>query len=363
MPTPLKELYFTDKFIAELAAVLTEAWPDFPAEKFHAELAAGELQTLELKDKMRLISQSLRATLPDDYPEALRLLRQVAPNFGGFDAMVFPDFVEQYGLDDFDLSMEGLAFFTPLCSSEFGVRPFLAQEPERALAYLRRWAEDANEHLRRLASEGCRPRLPWAGPLRGFIADPAPILPILEKLKGDPALYVRKSVANNLNDISKDHPEIVLEIGERWLGERAETDWIVKQASRTLLKKGNPRAMRLFGFGDPVQVGVADVRWEPERPLINASAQLTFTLQQRAETPLKLRLEYVVHFLKKNGKLSPKVFQISEGLVPPGSRIVTKSHSFEQRSTRTHLPGEQQVAIIVNGVEQARLTFELGPAS
>ena len=308
---------------------------------------------------MRHLSHCLHATLPEDYPQALEMLKQVVPSFRGLQAMVFADYVECYGLEHWKLSMPALGYFTPFGSSEFAVRPFLARDPSRAMAYMYAWAEDENEHVRRLASEGCRPQLPWAMNLPAFQEDPSLILPVLEALKDDPSEYVRKSVANNLNAISKDHPDRVLDICERWIGHSKERDWIVKHACRTMLKAGNRRALILFGFGDPTHLHVETLTLDRERLPIGEALQYTFDLCVEGQEPCKVRLELGVYYCKARGNLSRKIFQIREATYEPGRHTVTRGHSFQERTTRKHHPGEHQLSILVNGVEKAKVSFLL----
>jgi 3-methyladenine DNA glycosylase AlkC len=313
--------------------------------------------TRALKDKMRHVSRCLHETLPQDYPQALDILLQVAPAFRGFDASVLADYVECYGLAHWDLSLPALATLTRYGSAEFAVRPFLARDPQRAMAYLRAWAEDENVDVRRLASEGCRPRLPWAMDLPAFKRDPSLILPILEALKDDDAAYVRKSVANNLNAISKDHPEWVLDVCERWVGHSRNTDWIVKHACRTMLKAGNRRAMQLFGFADPAQLRVSDLCLERGALRIGEELRFSFALHVEAQESCLVRLELGVHYVKSRGRRSYKIFQLGEGRYDPGSHVISRSRSFQDRSTRKHYPGEHRTAIVVNGVEMAQASF------
>jgi 3-methyladenine DNA glycosylase AlkC len=317
---------------------------------------------MALKQKMRHVTTCLQESLPQEYSQAVAILRHVGPAFSGFDAMVFPDYVECYGLDHWELSMEALAEFTLLCSSEFAVRPFIAADAGRAMPHLYAWSIDENEHLRRLSSEGCRPRLPWAMALPDFKVDPTPILPILETLKDDPSEYVRKSVANNLNDISKDNPDIVLEICERWHGQSPRTDWIAKRGCRTLLKAGNTRALMLFGFGDPAGVTVDGLAVDNTYPRIGDSIHFSYDLHVGGVQPILLRQEYAVAYMKASGKPSRKIFQINEVETEPGVCVVTRTLSFADLSTRKHYPGAHQIAIIVNGVEKASISFELRPA-
>ena len=189
--------------------------------------------------------------------------------------------------------------------------------------------------------------------------DPSLILPILEKLKDDPEEFVRKSVANNLNDISKDHPELVLDICERWQGNSKNTDWIIKQACRTLLKHGNKRAMLLFGFANPGQMQIENLQFTDLSPKIGDEISFSFNLNLSTKKKQKVRLEYIVHFVKSNGKTSPKVFQMKEVVIPPGVHPVQKKHSFANMSTRKHFAGKHTFQIVVNGEVKAEETIQL----
>lgn len=359
MPEKLKDLFFSSSFVERLGAAIEQVYPAFDQAKFTGLVFDDRWETRELKEKMRHISRCLHAVLPGHYPEALPILTRVAPLFNGFDAMVFPDYVECYGLEHWDLSLPALALFTQQASSEFAIRPFLAQDPRRAMAYLAAWAEDKNHHVRRLASEGCRPRLPWAMALPAFKEDPSLVLPILEKLKDDESEFVRKSVANNLNDISKDHPELVLDLCERWYGASKNTDWIVKHACRTLLKAGNERALRLFDFSAPADIRVEKLTLDKKELWIGSDLRFSFELRVAGDEPGRVRLEYKIDYTKATGRLSPKIFQLREANFNPGSHHISRKHSFQNRSTRKHFPGQHRLAIIVNGIEKARASFEL----
>ncbi len=362
MAERLKDRFFSDKFIEELGDAILRLYPDFDKAEFSRLVYSDDWENKELKERMHHISHGMMATLPEDYARALKILTGIAPNFQGFNVMIFPDFVEKYGMDDWDLSLPALAFFTKLCSSEFAIRPFLAKNPERAMHYMYKWAEDENYHLRRLASEGCRPRLPWAMSLPVFKKDPALILPILETLQDDPVLYVRMSVANNLNDISKDHPDLVLDICERWYGHSKNTDWIVKRACRTMLKAGNKRALILFGFGDPDQLDVQGFSFDRQTLAIGDELRFSFELKLSDREVRRVRLEYGVDYVKANNKTSRKIFQIKEADFEAGSHTIKKKHSFKDLSTRKHYPGRHQFTIIINGVEKATGKVELSPA-
>ncbi len=359
MPEKLTDIFFSDSFLRKLAESLAATYPAFDIERFLALVHDETWEGLELKAKMHHITRALHETLPQDFPEALSILKSVAPSFHGFDSMVFPDYVASYGLDHWELSMPALALFTPLCSSEYAVRHFIARDPQRAMAYVGTWAEDGDEHVRRLASEGSRPRLPWGMALNAFKADPTPLLPILEKLKDDPSEYVRKSVANNLNDISKDHPEWVLDLCEAWYGHSQRTDWIVKHACRGLLKKGNRRAMRLFGFAEPAHIHVEELSLKRTALAIGEELDYAFDLRVEGQERCKVRLELRVDYVRSGGKKSRKVFQLGEARYPPGTHRIERRLSLVDRSVRKHHPGQHRLVVVVNGVEKAQAHFDL----
>ncbi|MBW7886393.1 MAG: DNA alkylation repair protein [Caldilineaceae bacterium] len=359
MPEPLKNLFFTPESLNKLANAIKDVYRAFDAGKFLELIYASGWEARELKDRMHHTAACLAATLPAEYDAALAILERVVPHIQGFDAMVFPDFVETYGRDDWERSMPALAFFTQFASSEFAVRPFLDEDSSRAMAYLYQWAEDPNPHVRRLASEGCRPRLPWAMALSQFKADPSPILPVLERLKDDESDFVRRSVANNLNDISKDHPDLMLDICERWYGQSERTDWIVKHACRSLLKAGNRRAMALFGFDVPENIAVKRLRLEPPALQIGQTLIFSFDLHVIGEGEQRVRVEYAIDYVRASGDRNRKVFHFSERIYIPGIYFLRKQQPMADLTTRRHYPGEHCLAIIVNGRELASTKFEL----
>lgn len=225
----LKDRYFQHVFFDKLVKEISTIYPLFDAEKFLKLLYVEDWDSKELKARMRHVSQCLHQILPANYPEAVDVMKLVAPKFNDFDAMLFPDFVEVFGTNDWNTSMEALELFTQYSSAEFAIRPFIEKYFDKTMAKMLEWSTHTNYHVRRLASEGCRPRLSWASPLRMLKKDPKAILPILENLKADETDYVRRSVANNLNDIAKDHPEAVIKIAKRWFGEGKSTKYIAQE--------------------------------------------------------------------------------------------------------------------------------------
>lgn len=357
----LKEMFNEERF-RQIAAEMVAIYPAFDSVRF-LELSLPGLEPLTLMQRMRRMSESLAATLPPDYREAIAILRRLAPRINhNFVSIVLPDYVGLYGLDDFDFSMEALKYFTTFGSSEFAVREFLRHDLARGLAIMEQWSRDENEHVRRLASEGCRPRLPWSFRLDALITDPSPVAPILENLKADPSLYVRKSVANHLNDITKDHPEWVLERIARWPLENPHTAWIAKRALRTLIKKGDPRALAVIGAGEKAQVTLHEFTVQPRTIKLGASITLSLRLESTAADPQRLVVDYTIHYVKKSGGTSPKVFKLKEFTLEPGASVVlSRRQSIRNFTTRVHYPGRHEVEVMVNGETLARDYFDLLP--
>jgi 3-methyladenine DNA glycosylase AlkC len=357
MPEPLKNLYSID-LIESLGEQVSSLYDDFDTKGFFRHVIDDEWKDKELKERMKHISESLHQYLPMKYSEAIEILTKSASKFSGFQYMFFPGFVELYGLNEFEKSIQALEHFTKHSSSEFAVRPFIIKYNHKMMGQIEAWAESENHHVRRLASEGCRPRLPWAMSLPVFKQDPTPILPILEKLKNDDSEYVRRSVANNLNDISKDNPKIVIGVAKKWLGNNQQTDWIIKHACRTLLKQGQPEIMKLFGFKKPEHIEVRNFI-TPKTVEMGGNLAFSFTLESHQEKLGKLRIEYAIDFVKKNGNQSRKSFKISESEVSGNNKIIIKSHSFRKISTRKYYTGNHGIGIIVNGHELADMKFLL----
>ncbi len=349
---------FNYESLHEVALAIQSVYQSFQVDEFLTSIMDETWDGLELKARGRKISTSLGKHLPADYGEALTILEKAVAGLPV--AVFFPDFVEVYGQNenDWDLSISALERNTKYWSSEFVVRPFIIKHEERMMAQMYTWSKHENEHIRRLASEGCRPQLPWGQALVKYKKDPTPIRPILEQLKTDSSLYVRKSVANNLNDISKTHPDLVTKIAKDWYGENEYTNWIVKHGCRTLLKKGNRDVLALFGFHDITSIEVDDFALEEISISLGEDNTFSFVILTKEAT--KVRLEYGIDYVKSNGKRNRKIFQISEiSLKAKERKIYTKKHSFADLSTRKHYPGIHSITLIVNGVERGTMDFEL----
>jgi 3-methyladenine DNA glycosylase AlkC len=363
MPELLKNKYNYES-LHELALRIQTVYHSFQVNDFIDATMDKTWDTLELKARMRQIAINLGKYLPTDYEQALGIIDKVVESYpagcNDFTLICFPDFVEVYGQDEshWDLSIAALERYTSSSSSEFAVRPFIINHEKRMMQQMAVWARHGNEHVRRLASEGCRPQLPWGQALASFKKDPSPILGILEKLKADPSLYVRKSVANNLNDISKTHPDLVVKIAKDWYGQNKHTDWIVKHGCRTLLKKGNRDVLDILGFADAACVNVDDFVLDVAPVFIGGHMTFSFTIG--AKKAARIRLEYGIDYVKANARRNRKIFQISEiSLNENGKKFYTKNHSFADASTRKHYPGTHSVTLIVNGTERGTLDFEV----
>ena len=357
MPEPLKNLYTTE-LVTAVATAVRACYSRFDEIAFIEDVFADPWVELELKQRMTRLTESLHRHLSLPYAEALEVLCQAACRFTGFEYMFFPEFVERYGLDDFDRSVDALGRMTPYASSEFAVRPFIKRYPEAMMTQMQAWAGSDDEHQRRLASEGCRPRLPWAMALPDFQRDPAAVLPVLETLKNDDSEYVRRSVANNLNDISKDHPQLVVDIAGHWFGNNENTDRLVRHACRTLLKQGQPDVMLLFGYAPPDRLSIKNLKLT-KTVEANGEQVFSFDLVSASGSIGQVRLDFGIGFLRKNGSLSHKVFKLSESTIAETGKSFRKSFSFRPITTRVYYPGQHELVILVNGVELARGDFQL----
>ncbi len=358
-PAQLKD-WFNAGRIRQIADGLAQVYPAADPEAF-IERAGDGLDALTLLERLRRTTEALHAALPPDFAEALPILRRLAPTFRhNFVSLVLPDYVGLYGRQHFDESLAALKFFTPFGSSEFAIREFLRLDQDRTLATMELWSRDQDEHVRRLASEGCRPRLPWSFRLARLVSDPAPVAPILENLRADPSLYVRKSVANHLNDISKDHPAWVIERLRGWDLDHPHTAWIARQALRTLIKRGDRRALALIGAGTPAEAVSTDFRVHPERLQLGEVLVLNLTLSSGSARAQVLEVDYSVHYVKRNGETSPKVFKWKHLTLPPGGQItLSRRQCIRDFSTRKHFAGLHRVEVQVNGERRAAGAFML----
>ena len=351
-----------------IADGLSAVSPEFNRRAFLIR-ARKNLGSLELKQRVVHIIHIAHDFLPDDFEVTAKALRQLPQvwNYGdvdnplrGFAAWPIIDYISVYGLNHPQQSLATLKTLTGLFSAEFAVRPFIQLHFKYTYRQLQEWVESDNEHVRRLVSESTRPRLPWGIRLTEFIKDPKPILPLLEKLKSDESLYVRRSVANNLNDISKDHPEKVISICRRWKKDNNEySNWIVKHATRTLVKNGHAEVFALLGYNNKTDIKISRFRITPKKIKVGQSIAFCFEIQA-GNRKQEFVLDYAIHYRKANKKLVPKIFKLKNCRLKKNEILtISRSHSFKPITTRKYYPGEHLIALHINGVEFSRLPFHL----
>ncbi|WP_136465769.1 DNA alkylation repair protein [Flagellimonas onchidii] len=358
---------YTPTFFKRFSLCVKEVFPEFNTTPFLKDIYNDEWDAKELKQRMRHITHVLKNHLTDDFETNVELLLNSIPVLKqnelkptSLEFIFFPDFIEVYGINNYDISIRAFETITKLESCEFAVRPFIIKYTEKMMQQMLHWSQHEHPKVRRLASEGCRPRLPWAMALPELKKDPTPILPILENLKEDVSESVRRSVANNLNDISKDNPGLVIQLAKKWKGKSKELDWVVKHACRTLLKQGIPDVMRLFGFGKADKVKIQKFKILTPIVSIGEGLEFSFILKNTDRKNIKIRLEYGLYYQKANGSLSRKVFKISEKEYERDSSTeIIRKQPFKIITTRKLHTGLHQLSLIINGVELDKLDFQL----
>jgi 3-methyladenine DNA glycosylase AlkC len=348
-----------------LADSLRAAHPDFPSEAFVRSCLIG-LEALELKQRAWHLAEAMFQHLPKDYPAAAEIvLTSLGPEIEptgetGLNVLHYLPhdcFIQKYGIDHFEVSTQVQYELTRRSSCEFSLRAFIEKYPDSTYALLLNWAHDENAHVRRLVSEGTRPRLPWAPRLRGFQKDPKPVLALLELLKDDPVHYVQRSVANNLNDIAKDHPDLTASICKQWIvGAGPGRKWIVSHALRSLVKQGHAGALKIMGAGSKPKIRISGVRLSPKRLKIGGQLHFSFNLTSASRRSQDLLIDYSIHFMKSNGASRPKVFKLKKILLlADHSQTLVGTVSFTDMTTRKHYPGKHRIDAHINGK-----TFLLG---
>jgi 3-methyladenine DNA glycosylase AlkC len=360
---------FNEDVVNQLAENLARVWRGFDAKRFRQSIHS-KLESLTFSERSNLIRDSLWEYLPKDYPGALEIILKALPpelatcevtGYGGFIVLPQNEYVAKYGLEYYDLSMQALYKMTKRFTAEGAIRPFLQRYPQQTLAILSEWAEDENCHVRRLVSEGTRPRLPWTMQLKQFIEEPRPVLQLLEKLKTDSELMVRRSVANNLNDIAKDHPDLVVKTLRRWKKlDYDGTQWLIGHAARTLVKQGKKEVLAVLGYSPKIDVVVSKIKLD--KPVVEMGGDLNFLFEIKSTSPQSqdLVIDYIIHHVKANGKLAPKVFKLTKKTLKAGETLLlAKRHSFRPISTRKYYPGKHMLEIQVNGAKYGKVEFEL----
>jgi len=366
MAEPLKNLY-SIQFFKNFTLSTSKVIPSFNTKTFTNQIFDNEWEDKEIKQRMKHVSIVLKDYLSTDFQKStqqiINILKQLHED--GFhkialELMFFPDYIETNGINELQTSLDAMEEITKYTSCEFAIRPFIIKYESKLMQKMLEWSTHENHHVRRLATEGCRPRLPWAMALPTLKKDPTAILPILETLKNDSSEYVRRSVANNLNDIAKDNPDLVIATSRKWMGKTKETDALVKHGCRTLLKQGNATVMSFFGFGSIAEIQIDDFEITTPKIKIGDSVNFQFNLKNNSSSASKIRLEYGVYYQKANGSLARKVFKISEKEYNAKTKVlIQKKQSFKIITTRKFHLGKHQISIIINGNEVDVLDFEL----
>ena len=373
------KLLINPETVAHTARHLRRAWRGFDAERFSAIALDGQ-DGLEFKARAHRLADALRATLPEDFDRACGVLETALAPPLALDADGEPvglqgaqpqgvsgwalwgagEWVARAGLGEPERALLCLREITQRFTAEFAIRPFIAQRPEAVFPVLERWTGDGSAHVRRLVREGSRPRLPWGLRLQALVVDPAPTLPLLRALQNDGSAYVRRSVANHLNDIAKDHPELVASwVREHRAGASAAREALLRHASRGLIKAGHAPTLAAWGLAHGLD-GEATLKLTPAKVVVGGSLRLDATLRSRARTAQALVVDYAVHHVKANGSASPKVFKGWKlDLAPGETRALGKAHSLREVTTRRLYPGRHRVELLVNGVAVAEAAFDL----
>ncbi|MFT7558413.1 MAG: 3-methyladenine DNA glycosylase AlkC [Flavobacteriales bacterium] len=368
-----------DKVACErIAQGLSAVDPGFLAKQFITQ-SWPAISTLELKERVNFLIEHINQCWPATVSARAKSLLQLPKhwdygnpddNLRGFAAWPVIDFLAVHGLSSPKSSLPALATLTPLFSSEFAIRPFIEGDEQVVWDHLDTWLLDPSEHVRRLVSEGLRPRLPWGLQLKAFVENPKKILPYLSKLRYDESLYVRRSVANNLNDIAKDHQQTVIDLCLSWQSQakseskerQDRVNWIITHATRVLVKQGNPASFVLLGYSVDPKIEIKNFKLKRESLSIGESLEFSLDLLAQKNSQ-KFVVDYRVYFKKSNGELSPKVFKLKNMHMNKGeSESIVKKHSFKVISTRKYYTGKHSLAIQINGQEQAILDFTLNPA-
>jgi len=366
MSSLLKDRYSNQFFDKFLLAISNSSFP-ISQKDFFDRLWTASWEESALKERMRHVTQVLHVFLPSDPLEGLaiiqeytHLLKQEYSTEYSLEYLFLAEYISEAGIHHFEVAMETMEVVTTFTSCEFAVRPFFKQYPSEMLQQMQCWSKHENSHLRRLASEGSRPKLPWGEALTAFIGDPTPLIPILENLKNDSSEYVRRSVANNLNDISKTHPDLVLNLASEWSRGSSQTKQLLKHALRTLLKNGNTIALKLIGIEANHSVQITNFKIHNHVVELGGKLNFSFGVLNASESLLVVRLEHRMYFKRLNKEMGTKVFQISQKEILPSQEVqFSRSYSFNAITTRKYYPGLHAIELIVNGIGCNYTSFEL----
>ena len=364
---PFKNL-INEKIALQTAKAIVRNYPEFNQKKFLKGIGKS-LDVLELKDRVIFMANRLNEFLPLELKKSLKILKGAIKQndkdevgLSGFGVWTLTEYVARYGFDEFDLSMKALKEMTKVFTSEWAIRSFLIHDEARTTKFFESWVNDENEHVRRLVSEGSRPLLPWGQKLHKFVIDPMVTWIFLDQLKNDESLYVRKSVANHLNDHSKNHPDLVVKKLLKWKKEYPtdkNIDWVIRHASRSLIKKGHPKAFLLHGVESSL-IKVLTQKVLTKHILLGQILQVEVEIKNPHKKKLKIILDHELHLLKSNDSYNVKCFKgkIIE-LSPLEQKKMTFNIPIRRVTTRTYYSGVHFWNIKVNGKSEEKLIFTL----
>ncbi|CAN5563636.1 hypothetical protein BH10ACT1_BH10ACT1_05140 [soil metagenome] len=330
--------------------------------------ARAEIGPLALRARAELLAAALVQDVPGGHVPLAAAVRSALDDEGFTGWMIWPvteavvaEALADGGTDAFDDALALLAELTPRLTGEFAIRGLLAADLERAAATILTWTTSPDEHVRRLATEGTRPFLPWSKRVPAILAAPATTVPILDALYRDDSEYVRRSVANHLNDLNRQQPDLAVEVAARWsAAPDAHTERLVRHGLRTLVKQGHPGALALLGFAPAHGVTVTAPVLGSTRLAVGDELAFEATLVNTGDAPARLAIDYAVHHVKANGGRTAKVFKLATKELAPGESLtVRRRHSFKPISTRRYHPGEHAIALQVNGVASGLAVFHL----
>jgi len=350
---------FNPQSVHYTAHQISKAYPLFQEEKF-LQSVLENFETLGYKERIERISQKLHDYLPSDISRSIEILidalgpeieGDTLEGYEGFYVLPFCDYVAKYGHNHFKVSMQAQIEMTKRFSAEYSIRSFLQREPKKTLTFLQTLSKSPNPHVRRLISEGTRPRLPLGIQLKAFIHNPEPVLKLLESLKDEPTRLVQRSIANSLNDIAKDNPDKVIQFLQKWKVQKVrDYEWIAKHATRTLIKQGDSTALELLGFNTHAQVTLEDFHLQNDKITLGEDLEFTFKLISHEKNDEKLVIDYILYFKKANGSHKAKIFKVKTTTLKALDTLhIEKKHPIKFATTRRYYSGVQQIAIQVNG--------------
>ncbi|MDA8792986.1 DNA alkylation repair protein [Bacteriovoracaceae bacterium] len=368
------------KVIKELSLNIKSNYKYFDSNRFEKSILK-DITPLSLTERLDKVTDFLYDFLPKKYEQSVSILLKSLPpelpnsseqtegsgaktisTLNGMIMLSLTSFISRYGLEHFEQSTHALYEMTKRFSSEGAMRYFILQDQKKTMRLLLQWTDDKNMHVRRLCSETTRPRLPWAIQLKPFIKNPKPIFKILDQLYQDDEIYVRRSVANNLNDISKDNPELVINTLKKWMKKTKtlEMKWLTNHALRTLLKQGNSEALNLIGYSSNFKVKISNVEMPKARVKIGSKLNFEVNIHSLVNYDQDLMIDYIIHHQKANGSLTPKVFKWKKlKLKANENKSLKKDHSFKIITTRVYHPGDHQIQMQINGKQFKKFNFIL----